>query len=345
MRNPSIPTAGEQIIPQIDNLFKSIVLIGLMISSFYLAQIGADTIDSYFGIHSYSETVHFLVKWTFLIALGVLNNFIITGLGVLAHEGVHKVLFKNQFWNDLWSGIIFALFFLPFYANREIHLTHHRYTHQPENDPEYPIHNHNFWVAFIVGGFVAFYLHYKLLVTNLFTKFGDKRYISRVIKDVLFLLTAAFFYFYLVPNFGISIWYTFVPITVAFPFVFSLRAMSDHYSIPSVVKDKVKEQVLEAEPDDVCRKYISKAPILDSWIILTNPVMDWLWSNIHYHQVHHRYPYLSYRYLPSVFEATKHEQPYIVVKGYLVSLVNLMNKSYYSQQENINPFLITDSSK
>ena len=42
-------------------------------------------------------------------------------------------------------------------------------------------------------------------------------------------------------------------------------------------------------------------------MILSNPLMDWVWSHINYHQIHHRYPYLHYRYLPEVFSATKDE--------------------------------------
>jgi hypothetical protein len=48
---------------------------------------------------------------------------------------------------------------LHFYANCQFHLTHHRYTHQMGLDPEEPLHNHSFLVAFIFGAFIAFYQH------------------------------------------------------------------------------------------------------------------------------------------------------------------------------------------
>jgi len=343
MKNRNIPTPREQVIPNIDNLFKSIVLISLLISFFYVAQLGADTVDSYFAVHPYPESVHLLVKWTFLLVLGVLNHFLLVGLAMQAHEAIHKVLFKSLFWNDLWGGILSALSLLPFYANREFHLTHHRYTHQPGLDPECAVHDHPFWFAFTMGGTIALYQEYKILVTNLLTRFGDKRYTGRVIKDVLFLLIAAGFYFYLIPLLGMSILYTFVPAMLATPFVFSFRTMPDHYGIPAIVKEKVNERVLEEDLEDLHRKYNNKPPVLDSWVVLSNPLMDWLWSHVHYQQVHHRYPYLSHCYLRSVFEATKHEQPYAVVHGYCRSLINLMNRPYYSQPEDIKPFLTTEN--
>jgi hypothetical protein len=49
--------------------------------------------------------------------------------------------------------------------------------------------------------------------------------------------------------------------------------------------------------------------------------------------VHHRYPYLSYIYLPQVFAATRDREPYLVVRGYWRSLLNLRKLSYYCTSE------------
>ena len=78
--------------------------------------------------------------------------------------------------------------------------------------------------------------------------------------------------------------------------------------------------------------------------MLTNPVMNWWWSHINYQQVHHRYPYLSHRYLPQIYEATKDEQPYAVVQGYWQCLFHLTKMKYYSSQEEIEPFLAQSQS-
>jgi hypothetical protein len=45
--------------------------------------------------------------------------------------------------------------------------------------------------------------------------------------------------------------------------------------------------------------------------------------------VHHKYPYLSHRYLPQVFAATQARHPYFVVRGYWRSLLDLRRRRYY----------------
>jgi fatty acid desaturase len=71
--------------------------------------------------------------------------------------------------------------------------------------------------------------------------------------------------------------------------------------------------------------------------------MTWWWSNINYQQVHHRYPDLSHHYLREIYEATKDEQPYAVVKGYWRCLWYNSQLKYYSKPEEIEPFITEPS--
>jgi fatty acid desaturase len=64
-----------------------------------------------------------------------------------------------------------------------------------------------------------------------------------------------------------------------------------------------------------------------------------MWSHINYQQVHHRYPYLSHVYLPSVYEATKEHQPYLVVSGYVRCLASIRGLPYYAAVDDVKPFL------
>jgi fatty acid desaturase len=340
METFKIPKAKEQVIPQAENLFKSVLLVGLLVGSLALAQVGVTKIDTYFS--SNFEAIHLVIKWAFVTVLAVFNCILLTGIGVIAHEGIHGVLFKSRFWNDLWGGILSALVvFLPFYANREFHLTHHRYTHQPDLDPEQPLHNHSFWYAFAMGGFIALYQHYKIVAANLLGVFSLKwNKVFRGLKDICFVGVVVAFYFYLLPMMGISLWYTVVPTFVLVPMVYSFRAMCDHYAFAPAVSPAAKKSLdrvvnIEDQSEDLQGEQLQ----IDSWLILTNPMLTWLWSNINYQQVYHRYPYLSYRYLPEIFEATKHEQPYAVVNGYFRCLMHWKNMPYYSTHEQIKPFL------
>lgn len=342
MKDFKIPKPTEQEIHQSGNLFKSIFLLSLLIGSFYITQLGVTAIDTYFDYNL--EPAHLIVKWTFVIVLALLNCFVLTGLAVIAHEGIHGVLFKNWFLNDMWGGILsFLAWMLPFYANRQFHLTHHRYTHQPGLDPEEPLHNHSFLYAFFMGAPIAIYQHYKIVATNLLSLVSgnwNKGY--RGLKDVGFVIVGVVFYAYLIPLLGISPWYTVVPTFLVLPVMYSFRSLCDHYAFEPALSPVARKNfnaiaTLEDDQQNVQTEQLQ----IDSWVILTNPVLNWLWSNIAYQQVHHRYSYLSYRYLPEVFEATKHEQPYAVAKGYLQCLMALKNRPYYGKQEDLKQFLIT----
>jgi fatty acid desaturase len=341
MKDFKIPKSAEQVIPQVENLFKSVLLIGLLIGSFALAQVGVAAIDTYFSSHP--SPGHLIFKWAFILSLAVLNCILLTGMAVMAHEGIHRVLLKNKFWNDLWGGILSSLAgMLPFYANRQFHLLHHRYTHQPGLDPEESLHNHSFWYAFLMGGLIGIYQHYKIVATNLSAFFSaqwNKGY--QGLKDVGFIGLAVAFYFFFLPMVGIAPLYTVVPTLVLQPLGYSFRALCDHYAFAPTLSPLARKSFhQEADIEDEYQNCSGQQLSVNSWIILTNPLLDWLWSNVNYHQVHHRYPYLSHRYLPQIFEAMKPEHSDAVAQGYFCCLMDLRKMQYYSTQEEIESLLL-----
>lgn len=334
MKDFKIPKPTEQVIPQVENLLKSILLIGLLISSFELSQVSIAAIDTYFS--SDLGALHLIIRLVVVIGLAILNCILLIGIAVMAHESIHWVLFKNRFWNDLWGGILSSLVgTLPFYANRQFHLTHHRYTHQIGLDPEEALHNHPFWYALLMGGLIASYQHYKIVAANLIAFFlGKWNKGCRGLKDVCFVTLAVIFYFYLLPLVGISIEYTVIPTFMLLPLIYSFRALCDHYALPpalSAVARKNSNQELDAEDEQ--QNIQGKQLSVNSWIILTNPLLTWLWSNVNYHQIHHWYPYLSHRYLSQIFESTNQNYSDAVVNGYFRCLVRLSKMSYYSNHE------------
>jgi fatty acid desaturase len=312
----TIPKYTEQVIPERKNLMKSLILISLVIGIFFLSQFGVSVIDrDFFTIPS---ELHFFLKWVWVLILGMVNGILVMGLGILGHEAAHKGLFKNPVWNDLCGGIFLSLLLIPFYSFKDFHLTHHRYTHIPEKDPEEPVNNHSAFLALTIGPLIGLGIHYKTVFEYLFSNLPKLR--SQGWKDVLFISLAGTIYFYLVPLAHLSVAYTVFPLLVFLPFVFMIRNVSEHHGIPA--------QTLKSNNSKEDLK-------VDSWMILTNPLMDWLWSNINYHQVHHRYPYLHYCYLPEVFAATKDEHPYVVIKGYLRAVFWAFNRKYYGSDEDI----------
>jgi len=114
-----------------------------------------------------------------------------------------------------------------------------------------------------------------------------------------------------------SLWYRLVPTFLLVPLVYCLRALCDRYAFVPVLSPSERKNykaIVSTDEDIQSPKYDKDQ--VDSWVVLTNPLMNWWWSHINYHQVHHRYAYLSHHYLPEIYEATKDEQPYAVVKGY-----------------------------
>ena len=173
------------------------------------------------------------------------------------------------------------------------------------------MHHHSFPYAAAMGALIGLKEQYRLLLGNVVR--GDRRSAWRAAQDLFFIGLAATLYFGLVPALGLSIWATVVPVLVAFPPVFAFRALSDHYGIPAAAPSSAVER---------------ERPIT-GWVVLTSPWLEWLWSHVNYHEVHHKYPYLSHRYLPQVYAATRERYPYLVARGYWRSLLNLRTRSYY----------------
>lgn len=293
----AIPEAKEQVLPSGENLFKALLLMALLAASFAAADHVAAAATP--------------LKWPAIALLAVLSVVLLTGMGVLAHDAVHRVLFRTPFWNEFWGGLLSALTLIPFQANRQFHLTHHGYAHQPGLDPENAMHHHSFPFAAAMGAIIGLKEQYRLMLGNVLR--GDRRSAWRAAQDLFFIGLAAALYFGLVPALGLSVWATVVPALLAFPAVFAFRALSDHYGVPAAASSPAVER---------------ERPIT-GWVVLTAPWLEWLWSHVNYHEVHHKYPYLSHRYLPQVYAATRERYPYLVVRGYWRSLLNIRKRAYY----------------
>jgi fatty acid desaturase len=338
MTHPTvIPAPHEQQIPAAANLAKAVLLIGLLLLSFYATARAAAALAA-LPVAPWQVAP---IQWAFVLAMAVWHGMLILGMGVLAHDAVHKVLFRSAFWNELWGGLLSALTLIPFYANRQFHLTHHASAHQPGLDPENDMHHRPFWFAGTIGSLVGLKLQYAIFLRNL-RRVADARFRGRVMKDAAFVTVAAGFYFWLVPRLGMPLALTVLPMMLVFPVVFAWRALSDHYAIPAIERAAARRhEVLEVDDEAWHRDRERRAREVTGWVVLTHPWLEWLWSGVNYHEVHHKYPWLSHQYLKGVFEATRDRQPYLVVRGYWRSLFNLRRLRYYESPEAMRRFLTT----
>lgn len=319
MRYQGVPAPAEQVIPDKQNIVKIIILFLLLNIIFYLSHTGAVWIDSI----EHQTLFVLLGKITWLLLCGSLATVAIQGLGILAHDAVHKVL-MNKFWlNELIGGIISALALLPFNANRQFHLTHHRFAHQKTFDPEEPMHNHNLLFALTAGSVIGLNAQYKIFFSNLLRSLKNMSSLLNTMKDMVSLLIAFCFYFIWIPKIGMNIQYTFVPMLLVLPVMFGIRAISDHYGLPAI---KHKNDAVNIERTSSLPSVHNQ---VSGWVILTSPVLEWLWSSVNYHEVHHKFPYLSHQYLKATFEHTRDVLPYAVEHGYLRNLWKHLRRDYY----------------
>lgn len=314
MHYQGVPTPAQQVIPNGHNLFKIVVLFGLLFGAFVLARLGEGLLQQALPLAGWMVT---LLAWKWILFCGIIASIAAQGLGILAHDAVHRVMLRPLWLNEWVGGLIAAFALIPFHANRRFHLAHHRFSHQRDRDPEQPMHNHPLWFAITFGSVIALGLQYLYLWQNLVSR---QQWLT-AFKDLGFLSIAMACYFILLPSFGLELRYTLVPLLLTLPLVFGMRAISDHYGLPEVVRDK-QEQDKERSDTHLHRE-------VGGWVILTSPVLEWLWSHVNYHEVHHKFPYLSHRYLKQTLAATRHQLPYVIADGYLRNLWRHRQRAYY----------------
>lgn len=315
MQTASIPTPKEQTIPSGSNLFKSCFLVLALLGSFYATQQIVLTMQDS------------LLRWALIVAAAAWNSMLLIGMGVLSHEAVHGVLFRSRFLNELIGGLLAALVLIPLEANRQFHIEHHRYSHQPGLDPENPMHQTSFLFAVTAGPFVALLAQYQAML-----KIATSGGFDRTLRDICYLGLALCFYLLLLPALGISLAITWGITMLVLPVVFSVRALADHYGIPAVARPAEGSEELKS--GEWMRQQVS------GWVVRTPQWLQWLWSHVNYHEVHHKYPYLSHANLAQAFEASRSKYPYLVVDGYWKAVLNAMKLKYYGTPEGVRQFML-----
>ena len=94
-----------------------------------------------------------LPLWAAIPIYAVLTYMSYTPLHEAAHGNIHGGVDQRQWLNDLCGYVVAPLIMIPFSTHRVEHFTHHRYTNQPDQDPDYLIRGMGKGlVAFVVLG-------------------------------------------------------------------------------------------------------------------------------------------------------------------------------------------------
>ena len=324
--NP-IPTSRDHVIPQAANAMKILMLVVALLAVF-VAMNGLAGL----ALHDAPSIATHGLALLGLLFLATAASMLMLAMGILAHDGFHRVLFRSSFVNDLVSGLLGAFGTgVPFYAGRQFHLAHHAHTHQGDLDPEHAINHRSFFAAFFVGPLVGIAIQYKLMLGNLWKGPREPKFLARAVKDLGFIAAAAMSYTAGLSALGLSPLNTIVPAMLVFPLTFSFRNLSDHFGLPRA-KSKSERRRESFENSRIKSEHIAPHANHSGRVILTTRWLEWLWSSVNYHEVHHRFPYLSHAYLKQAYVATRDIHPYCEAQGYIRLLAELRSKNYYSEE-------------
>ncbi len=92
--------------------------------------------------------------WAATLIYAALTYMSYTPLHEAAHGNIHGSRERLQWLNDLCGYLVAPLIMIPYSTHRVEHFTHHRYTNQPDKDPDFVVSGmrHGF-MAFITCGF------------------------------------------------------------------------------------------------------------------------------------------------------------------------------------------------
>ena len=77
--------------------------------------------------------------WGAIITLGALTYFAYTPLHEAVHGNINGEHEQLKWLNDACGYLVAPLIAIPYTSHRVEHLTHHRYTNQPDKDPDYMV--------------------------------------------------------------------------------------------------------------------------------------------------------------------------------------------------------------
>ncbi|WP_147126494.1 fatty acid desaturase [Shimia ponticola] len=220
--------------------------------------------------------------WLMLLPYGVVLVFLFT----LAHEATHKTPFATDWMNELAGHLAGLVLILPFEWFRRFHMAHHRFTNDPERDPELVGPKPDTWPAFLwhVSGVPYWRAMMRQVWMNAFGRIEADYLSDRIAPRIR---TEARVYLAIYVLLGLTLiwsplvlWLWVVPVLLGQPFL-RLYLLAEHGRCPAVAN------MLE-----------------NSRTTYTNRVVRFLAWNMPYHAEHHAYPMVPFHQLPAFHERT-----------------------------------------
>ncbi|MGI9353409.1 MAG: fatty acid desaturase [Rhizobiaceae bacterium] len=224
--------------------------------------------------------------WQFVMLLhGIQIIFLFT----LLHETVHFTPFESAWINRVVGWVSGFLIFIPPLWFRYFHLAHHRYTHDPEKDPELenPQVTSFRRYVWLVTGIPVWCSQFKTLLSNAIGNF-DYAYLPSPVKNRVIWEARAMIGLYAVISAGsyavgssVLLYLWILPAVLGQPFL-RLYLMAEHGRCPHVAN------MLE-----------------NTRTTYTTRIVRWLAWNMPFHIEHHAYPAVPYYKLPEFHQYTR----------------------------------------
>ena len=213
-------------------------------------------------------------------AAAIVNYLAIYSIYTVLHEAVHGNISGNPKGPtslDKWVGRVAGFFIIvPYSAHETIHLTHHKYTNDPDRDPDHHVNGQGFWS--ILGRCMTVTIFYLVYCRQHWhqAKMRKAFWVSlwAFIQTGLILVVLGYFYGWQLPVIGYLLPAIFAVPTLAFLFDWIVH-------IPHEDKSRFRNTNV----------YEGKASWLDR-------LYTWATLQQNYHGIHHafpRIPYLRYR--------------------------------------------------
>ena len=222
--------------------------------------------------------------WVFLLPLGICQIFLFT----LNHEVIHRTVFRSQWLNDWVSRVCSMVLVLPTEWFRYFHFEHHRYTQDPERDPELfgKKPETRLEYAWHVSGIPLWIASARVVLTNAlggnkdgFVPASGRAKVANEARIMLLVYAAALVASVALQS-AVLLWLWVVPVLLGQPFL-RLYLMAEHGRCAFVAN------MFE-----------------NSRTTFTGPVIRFLAWNMPYHAEHHAYPTVPFHKLPELHKLT-----------------------------------------
>lgn len=223
-----------------------------------------------------------LPNWYLTIPVMILYGFAIVSMFAPMHECVHKTAFASSNLNEVFGWIAGLLSFYNFTYYRHYHTWHHRYTQDPERDPELMSPKpRNFFEYLVEISGITFWLVRPLmffkLATGQTTKYAfvpanarQKIAISASLQSAVYLLALG---------------------SIALGYPYALY----YFVLPVVLGQPILRAILLAE-HTACS--MDENGLTNTRTTMTSfPIRLLMW-NMPYHTEHHLYPSIPFHQLP-----------------------------------------------